>query len=158
MKVSRRNFFIKALQGGAILTMPSVLGSFLESCNNNVTGPAGSAAGLATISGTSSGSNIIVSVDSSSPIAKTGTAALVNSSIGAVLVDHPSANVYNALSSICTHQGCQIGNYDTGSNQFVCACHGSRFDVNGNVIQGPAGAPLQKYSTSISGTQLIIKV
>jgi len=156
MKVSRRDFFIKTVQGGVILAMPGLLSSFLESCNNNITGPAG--AGLATVQGTTSGTNVVVSIDSSSPIAKTGSAALINFSNGSLLVDHPSANTYNALSSICTHQGCQISNYDSGSNQFVCPCHGSRFDVNGNVTQGPAGAPLQKYQTSISGTQLIIKV
>lgn len=156
MKITRRNFFLKTAQSTIVLAIPALFGSFLESCSNP-TGP-GSAAGLQSVQGTTSGSNVIVNVDSSSPISKTGTAAMVNFSNGSVLVDHPSTNVFNALSSICTHQGCQINSYDSGSSQFVCPCHGSRFDVNGQVTQGPAGAPLQKYQTSISGTQLIIKV
>ncbi len=156
MKVSRRDFFIKTIQGGIILALPGALGPFLESCKNNITGPAGS--NLSTVQGTTSGTNVVVSIGSSSPIANTGTAALVNFSNGSVLVDHPSTSVYNALSSICTHQGCQITNFDSGSNQFVCPCHGSRFDLNGNVTQGPAGAPLQKFQTTVSGSQLIIKI
>ena len=31
-----------------------------------------------------------------------------------------------------------------------CPCHGSQFDQNGDVIQGPAQASLTKYSASIS--------
>ena len=158
MKITRRNFFLRTAQSTLVLAMPAVFSSLMESCASNPTGPSGSAGGLQSIQGTTSGLNVIVSVDSSSPISKTGTAALVNFSNGSVLVDHPSTNVFNALSSICTHQGCQINGYDSGSNQFVCPCHGSRFDVNGQVTQGPAGTPLQKYQTSISGTQLIIKV
>lgn len=157
MKMSRRNFFVKTLQTFALVSIPTVLGTFLESCKNTLIGPTGSQI-MPTVSGNYSGGNVTVTVDSSSPISKTGTAALVNFSGGSVLVDHPSANVYNALSSICTHQSCQITGFDTGSSQFICPCHGSMFDVNGKVTQGPAGRPLTKYSTQIIGTQLTIKV
>jgi len=45
-----------------------------------------------------------------------------------------------ALSMLCTHVCCQLS-YVSG-NQLYCPCHGSLFDENGNVIQGPALSPL----------------
>ncbi len=157
MKISRRNFFLKTLQTVALVSIPTILGTFLESCKNTVIGPTSSQI-MPKVSGNLSGNNVSVNVDSSSPLSKTGTAALVNYSGGSLLVDHPSANTFNALSSICTHQACQITGFDTGSKHFICPCHGSMFDVNGNVVQGPAGRPLTKYQSQLNGTKLIIKV
>lgn len=157
MKMSRRKFFVKTLQTAAVVAIPTVFGTVLESCKSTIIGPTGSKV-LQSVSGSLSGGNVTVNIDSSSPLAKTGTAAAVNFQGGVILVDHPSANVYNALSSICTHQSCQITGYDSGSSQFICPCHGSQFDINGKVTQGPASAPLTKYQTQVSGNQLIIKV
>ena len=157
MKINRRNFFVRVFQAIAVISIPAVFGSFLESCKNTPIGPDASQI-MPTLSGTLSGGNVTLNVDSSSPLAKTGTAALVSYSGGSLLVDHPSGSVYNGLSSICTHQSCQITGFDTGSEQFICPCHGSRFDVNGKVTQGPAGSPLTKYQTQLNGTQLTIKV
>ena len=158
MKYTRKEFFMKTLQGAAVIAVPSLLTSVLESCNNSLNGPNSPGSSLANVQGTLANGQVTVSLDSSSPIAKTGTAALVNFSNGSLLVDHPSSTSFNALSSICTHQGCQINSFDSGNSQFVCNCHGSRFDVSGNVVQGPAGSPLLKYTTQVLNNQLIIKV
>lgn len=40
-----------------------------------------------------------------------------------------------ALSLVCTHQECLISQDERG---FVCPCHGSRFDIEGRVLTGPA--------------------
>ncbi len=45
-----------------------------------------------------------------------------------------------ALSLVCTHLGCIVR--DTGEG-FICPCHGSKFDSNGNVTGGPAPRPLK---------------
>jgi len=157
MKMSRRKFFTKTLQTAAVIAIPTAFSTVLESCKSTVIGPTGNQV-LQSVKGSSSGGNVTINIDGSSPLAKTGSAITVNFSGGVILVDHPSANVYNALSSICTHQSCQITGYDSGNNQFICPCHGSMFDINGNVTQGPANAPLSKYQTQVSGNQLIIKV
>lgn len=44
------------------------------------------------------------------------------------------------FNSSCTHLGCKINRQE--NNNFVCPCHGSRYDLEGNVIQGPATLPL----------------
>jgi nitrite reductase/ring-hydroxylating ferredoxin subunit len=54
---------------------------------------------------------------------------------------------FYAISSVCTHLGCNV---KRGGPGFECPCHGSRFDENGRVVQGPAPAALAWYALSLS--------
>ncbi len=40
-----------------------------------------------------------------------------------------------SISTVCTHLGCVVNHNAEG---FHCPCHGSKYDKNGNVVQGPA--------------------
>jgi len=51
-----------------------------------------------------------------------------------------AAGVY-ALSAVCTHLGC-ITRFRSDDRVIACPCHGSRFDLAGNVVHGPAGRAL----------------
>jgi len=65
-----------------------------------------------------------------------------------------SADGFFAISSLCTHLGCNVKHIGQG---FECPCHGSRFDENGRVVQGPAPQPLAWYAISLSPrAQLIV--
>lgn len=46
-----------------------------------------------------------------------------------------------ALSAVCTHLGC-ITRFRSDERVIACPCHGSRFDLEGNVVHGPAPRPL----------------
>jgi Rieske Fe-S protein len=45
----------------------------------------------------------------------------------------------------CTHEGCPVNPPVNGI--IACPCHGSRYDLNGRVLHGPAQYPLARYST-----------
>jgi Rieske Fe-S protein len=47
-----------------------------------------------------------------------------------------------AFEARCTHLGCAITK--TEGRVLVCQCHGSRFDLNGHPVQGPARKPLRE--------------
>ncbi|MBK5296938.1 MAG: ubiquinol-cytochrome c reductase iron-sulfur subunit [Vicinamibacteria bacterium] len=55
---------------------------------------------------------------------------------------------FAAVSAVCTHLGCTVRHVE--GEGFVCPCHGSRFDLEGQVRQGPAPGPLPWYGLSLS--------
>lgn len=56
-----------------------------------------------------------------------------------------------ALSTICTHLGCDMAESGTVSaSGLTCDCHGSRFAPSGAVLAGPATAPLTHYKVDLS--------
>ena len=70
--------------------------------------------------------------------------------MGNVVLGRDANGVY-AMSGVCTHAGCLLGDSNrTIAAGLYCPCHGSAFDGDGNVTQGPARAPLQHYQVTIA--------
>ncbi len=63
----------------------------------------------------------------------------VLANIPAVIINDEAG--LRAVSLVCTHLGCTIGEDLQG---FACPCHGSRFDPNGRMVKGPAAKSLEK--------------
>lgn len=53
-----------------------------------------------------------------------------------------------ALSRKCTHLGCTVP-WSEKENQFLCPCHGSAFDIRGDVVRSPAPNALDLYQVTI---------
>ena len=64
-----------------------------------------------------------------------------------------SNGTYTGLLLRCTHADNQLV---SAGNGFKCNLHGSTFDKEGQVTQGPAERPLTKYKTEIVSGNIII--
>jgi nitrite reductase/ring-hydroxylating ferredoxin subunit len=70
-----------------------------------------------------------------------------------VVVARDTMGVY-AMSTICTHEQCDMNSSDgeITNTGLKCTCHGSDFDVNGTATAGPAKGQLKHYQVTISAT------
>lgn len=59
----------------------------------------------------------------------------------------------HAVSATCTHLGCTV-RWNGAERSWDCPCHGSRFDLDGNVLTGPAVAPLERMDVRSRHEQL----
>jgi cytochrome b6-f complex iron-sulfur subunit len=53
-----------------------------------------------------------------------------------------------ALYRKCTHLGCTVP-WNPAEGRFVCPCHASAFEANGQVINPPAPRPLDRFAVTI---------
>jgi Rieske Fe-S protein len=66
-----------------------------------------------------------------------------------VLIIRKAVNSFLALSTTCTHQGCEVNIPESSGSSIHCPCHGSQFSsTDGSVVQGPAPSPLRRFTTS----------
>jgi len=70
-----------------------------------------------------------------------GCAAIVGRGSGRLAVYREPDGKLWECSAICTHMGCVV-RWNDGERSWDCPCHGSRFDVGGRVLEGPAMADL----------------
>lgn len=75
---------------------------------------------------------------------KVGGSKVVENGKDKIIVARTGENDFVACSAICTHRGCTI-EYFHEDKQFICPCHGARFDLQGNVVKGPAKKPLARH-------------
>jgi Rieske Fe-S protein len=70
-------------------------------------------------------------------------------------LERQDENTVTAISAVCTHAGCTVA-LDGTTSTWLCPCHGSRFDLQGNVIGGPASRPLARYRVMFDGTIITV--
>lgn len=79
-----------------------------------------------------------------------------------ILINRISATEYVVLDSACTHAGCIVPAFSGG--RIFCDVstnncgHGSRYDIQGNVLEGPAGSPLLKYNSTLDSVNRILSI
>ncbi len=152
---SRRKF----LQSSGSLAIMSAMGiGFFTSCSTDDMDPdlgmddqdngAGGGNGISV-------SNNIITVDleRATTLNTSGGWALVTEA--RVLIVNIGGNQFNALTSVCTHSQCDR-NWTFANNVFTCTCHGSRFNTDGTVVNGPANRPLESFPTSVASNTLTV--
>ncbi|HLP82124.1 MAG TPA: FAD-dependent oxidoreductase, partial [Nitrosomonas sp.] len=70
-----------------------------------------------------------------------GKGAIVQDGIHKLAVYRDDCDKLHTVSAVCTHLGC-IVHFNAAERSWDCPCHGSRFDMNGEVLHGPAATPL----------------
>jgi cytochrome b6-f complex iron-sulfur subunit len=152
---TRREFCTHACQAVSLTAFAGALGTILQGCggSGNPAGP-GSVQALPLINGTFANGSVTITIDAASPLAAVGSAALVQTGGGFLLVAHTGQDAFMALNGTCTHQTCTITGF--GSGTYVCPCHGSQFSTSGQVVAGPAPSNLRQHQTQFANGVLTI--
>jgi glycine/D-amino acid oxidase-like deaminating enzyme/nitrite reductase/ring-hydroxylating ferredoxin subunit len=72
-----------------------------------------------------------------------GEGAVVGSGLRQRAVYRDEEGELHSLSARCTHLGC-IVSFNPAERTWDCPCHGSRFGLDGQVLEGPAVHPLER--------------
>jgi Rieske Fe-S protein len=158
---TRRQFCAQACQIASAAAVAGSMGTLLQACG----GGGGSITGgslppdvpaLSTVGATAVSGGVTLNIDAGSPLAAVGSAVLVQSPSGLILVAHTAADTFTAVTATCTHESCTITGFNGQS--FVCPCHGSRFSTSGVVQNGPATRSLRSFATRFASNVLTISV
>ncbi len=75
-----------------------------------------------------------------------------------VIIRHGEGD-FMVLTSVCTHQGCEVNLPEKPGGDFVCPCHNSIFSSKtGAVKDGPASAPLRMFPSRYDGKTGILSI
>lgn len=74
---------------------------------------------------------------------RNGDAQILELDGGKVAAHRDEHGKMHVVSAVCTHLGC-IVHFNDAEKTWDCPCHGSRFGLDGKVIEGPAYEPLPK--------------
>ncbi len=68
-----------------------------------------------------------------------------------VIVTQPEEGTFRGFKNACSHQGCPLAEVTETIN---CSCHGSRFDLEGTVLNGPATSDLAGQELDVQGEDI----
>lgn len=106
----------------------------------------------------------------SGPVSTTGTLSLrvsdypaLSDELGSVRLDAGldkpviinRSDGFNVLSAYCQHNGCTVNRFDPDLGVMRCPCHGSRYNIDGSLNQGPALRGLDKFAATFDGNDTL---
>lgn len=69
--------------------------------------------------------------------------------------DSDEGAAYTAVLTTCTHRGCQA---EPTGTRIVCPCHGSQFEVDGTLLDGPADRALRRFPVRTDDETLYVHI
>jgi cytochrome b6-f complex iron-sulfur subunit len=145
--MDRRDFLAWVGVGGLATSLPVALAACTPKTNSSgADAPAGSGA---SVSGEVVGT--VADLDAK------GMVLNENAAIGpALVIRQPgSTDTLIAVNPTCPHSGCKV-DWQSDQSKYVCPCHGSQFNADGSIAQGPATNPLSTYSAKIEADQVVV--
>lgn len=98
---------------------------------------------------------LAIKLDKVPELKKVGGSTIIKLAGKKVMLIRETDKRVRALSPVCTHEGC-IVQYDDDSRKLVCGCHNSFYDLNGNVLGGPAPKPLEAFTARLARDRIIL--
>ena len=77
-----------------------------------------------------------------------GQGAIMRHGLRKLAVYRDELGALHVLSAACTHLGCVV-HFNQAERSWDCPCHGSRFDVDGHILHGPASTALETFSLTL---------
>lgn len=140
---SRRDFIKDVCKLCALAGLTGLAATTLESCNS-----------LKVVTATA-GENNQLRVAVSAFEDKTQIIVRSSKLANDLLVHKRSDGSYGALLMQCTHESQPL---TASGTALYCSSHGSKFDLEGNVLLAPATRALTKYPVTIAGSELLIQL
>jgi Rieske Fe-S protein len=138
---TRRKFIADLCKVCLLAGTAGAAATFLESCNT-----------LKVVRATPSGDNDI-QIPLTAFAEQTQVLARSSKTVFDILVSRKADLTYTALLMQCTHESQPL---TASGTSIFCSSHGSKFDLDGKVLLGPAARPLQRYPVTVTDTNLII--
>jgi Rieske Fe-S protein len=129
--------------GAAVLAACTTYGKKPEASGDS----AATTQAVPTTGGTAPEQNNVIAKTSEVPV---GSGVI----IGEVVVTQATAGDFKGFSSTCTHAGCAVNEVVDGT--INCPCHGSKFNLDGSVANGPATKPLASQPLVIQGDSIVL--
>lgn len=104
---------------------------------------------------TARAAKIAIGLDKLSTLKTVGSSMTINLKGKTVMFVRDGEESVRGIDPTCTHQQCTT-EYKVENNRIECPCHGSIFDLNGQVLKGPAEKPLNLYQTSLQDGRVVI--
>jgi|GEM_PF-3057284 len=96
-----------------------------------------------------------ISLEDVPDLATIGKSTRIEINGNKILLIRDAENSVRALSASCTHERVKL-KYDKKRNQIRCPAHGSRFELSGEVIRGPAEEALTRYDARLEDNRILI--
>lgn len=111
--------------------------------------------GLPAVAAHAAGSKVAIPLAKLEPLKSVGGSIVLKVKDKLLLLVRDGATSVRAFNPVCTHRQCVVA-FNAGEKKIKCPCHGSQFDLNGNVVHGPAPRPLETYAAELVGEQIIV--
>ena len=145
----------------AVMTCPgrrTVLKGFAAACGAGALSACGgdgndaAAPAPATSEGAPSSGGLRASLTSVEDVPEGGAVSTAAPDGSKVLVSRLPGDEVLAFSAVCPHEGCTVA---PDEGQFSCPCHGSQFELNGDLKRGPARKGLTPFPVRVMDGQVL---
>jgi len=98
---------------------------------------------------------LAIGLDKLSKLSDVGASMTIKLKGRMVMFIRDTEDTVVGLDPTCTHEQCTV-EHKSGSDRIECPCHGSVYDLAGNVLKGPAERSLGRFETSLKDGRVII--